>query len=97
MSELNGKVKFPVKVVMPYNTGSSDWTNRAQVVEQQMENLLGKDYIDIILLPYPPPGFLNATRRAGNYSFMEVRAWQQTGCLLFPGFQFTTSIEHTNR
>lgn len=71
MEELKGKVKFPVQVVMPYNTSSSDWTNRAQVIEQQMETLLGKDFIDIILLPYPPTGFLNATRRAGNYSFME--------------------------
>jgi len=71
MEELKGKVTFPVKVVMPYNTSSSDWTNRAQVIEQQMETLLGKDFIDIIILPYPPTGFLNATRRAGNYSFME--------------------------
>jgi oligopeptide transport system substrate-binding protein len=71
MSELNGKVTFPVKVPMPYNTGSSDWTNRTQVVEQQMENLLGKDFIDIIPLPYPATGFLNATRRAGNYALME--------------------------
>lgn len=71
MEELKGKVTFPVKIVMPYNTSSSDWTNRAQVIEQQMETLLGKDFIDIIILPYPPTGFLNATRRAGNYSFME--------------------------
>jgi oligopeptide transport system substrate-binding protein len=72
MEELKGTVTFPVKVPMPYNTGSTDWTNRGQVVEQQMENLLGKDFIDIILLPYPPTGFLNATRRAGNYALMEV-------------------------
>jgi oligopeptide transport system substrate-binding protein len=71
MTELNGKATFPVKVPMPYNTGSSDWTNRTQVVEQQMENLLGKDFIDIIPLPYPATGFLNATRRAGNYALME--------------------------
>lgn len=71
MDELKSQVKFPVKVVMPYSTGSTDGTNRAQVIEQQMENVLGKDFIDIILLPYPPTGYLKATRRAGNYSFME--------------------------
>ncbi|MGV8980495.1 peptide ABC transporter substrate-binding protein [Clostridium sp.] len=71
MQELKGKVTFPVKIVMPYSTAASDWTNRAQVIEQQMEKLLGADYIDIIILPYPPTGFLNATRRAGNYSLME--------------------------
>lgn len=72
LQELSGKATFPVKVVMPYNTGISDWTNRAQVIKQQMESLLGKDYIEIVLLPYPATGFLKATRRAGNYSFMEV-------------------------
>lgn len=71
LKELEGKAKFPVKIPMPYNTGSSDWTNRAQVVKQQLENLLGEDYIEIILLPYPPTGFLNATRRAGNYAIQE--------------------------
>ena len=71
MEELKGKATFPVKVVMPYSTATSDWANRAQVIEQQMETLLGKDYIDIIILPYPPTGFLDATRRAGNYSLME--------------------------
>lgn len=71
MAELRGKVNFPVKVVMPYNTGSTDWTNRVQVIEQQMENLLGKDFIDIIPLAHPPTGFLDGTRRNGNYSLQE--------------------------
>jgi len=71
MSELQGKAKFPVKVLMPYNTGLTDWTNRAQVIEQQLENLLGTDYIDVVIEAYPPTGFLDATRRAGNYALME--------------------------
>jgi oligopeptide transport system substrate-binding protein len=71
MEELKEQAKFPVQVVMPYNTGSTDGTNRAQVIEQKMENILGKDFIDIVLVPYPPTGFLKATRRAGNFSFME--------------------------
>lgn len=71
-AELEGTVTFPVQVVMPYNTGSSDWVHRVQVVEQQLENLLGRDYIEVVLMPHPPAGFLNGTRRAGNYSLMEV-------------------------
>lgn len=71
LAELKGKATFPVKVVMPYGTGGPDWANRAQVIKQQMENVLGKDYINIVLLPYQPTGFLNNTRRAGNYSLME--------------------------
>jgi oligopeptide transport system substrate-binding protein len=72
MAELEGKVTFPVQVVLPYNSGSSANADRAQVIEQQLETLLGKDYIDVVILPYPPTGYLNETRRAGNYSIQEV-------------------------
>ena len=56
---------------MPYNAGQTDWANRAQVMEQQLEAVLGKDYIDIIPVSFPATGFLNATRRAGNFAFQE--------------------------
>jgi len=72
MEELSAQgVTFPVKVYSPYNAGSTEWTNRAQVVEQQMEGLLGQDYIDIVIEGYPNTDFLNTTRRAGNYAWME--------------------------
>ena len=48
-----GKAKFPIKALMPHKTSVVDWANRVQVVEQQMENLLGTDYIDIIIEPKP--------------------------------------------
>ena len=72
MEELKGKVNFPVKVLMPYNTGNSEWANRAQVIEQQMENLLGKDYIDIVIEANPPTGFLNDVRRSGKFAMLEA-------------------------
>lgn len=70
MKELDGKVTFPVKVVFPYNTGKLEVVNRAQVIEQQLEKLLGIDYIDVIILPYPPTGYSKATRLANNYSLL---------------------------
>lgn len=69
--ELSGKAKFPVKVLMPYNTSGTEWPKRAQVVEQQLENLLGKDFIDVIPVGFPATGFLNNTRRAGKYALQE--------------------------
>ena len=72
MKELAGKATFPVKIPMPFNAGSTEWANRAQVVQQQLENLLGKDFIQVIPISYPPTGFLGATRRAGNYALQEV-------------------------
>lgn len=72
VAELGDTVEWPVKVVMPYNTGGSNNAMKAQVIEQQLENLFGDDIVDVFILPYPPSGYLSNTRRAGKYSFMEV-------------------------
>jgi len=62
---------LPVKILMPYNPTTANWDKECQVVEQQLENLLGKDYIDIIPEAGPSTGFLSATRRAGKYALMK--------------------------
>ncbi len=72
MTELKDQVTFPVKVMMPYNAGLTENTQRAQVVQQQLQKALGTDYIEVYIVPYPPSGFLNNTRRAGNYAIEEV-------------------------
>ncbi|MDR0906090.1 MAG: peptide ABC transporter substrate-binding protein [Oscillospiraceae bacterium] len=60
---------FPVIVYMPYNPTILDWEKQCVVIEQQMEGLLGSDYIDIVVEAGPTEGFLGATRRNGNYAF----------------------------
>ncbi|WDV45008.1 peptide ABC transporter substrate-binding protein [Clostridiaceae bacterium M8S5] len=72
MDDLKGSVTFPVKVMMPYNTGGSEASQRAQIVEQQLERTLGTDFVDVMIVPFPPSGYLGATRRAGNYALQEV-------------------------
>ena len=62
---------LPVKILMPYNPTTANWDKECQVVEQQLENLLGKDYIDIIPEAGPSTGFLSATRRAGKYALLK--------------------------
>ena len=71
MEELEGEVTFPIIVYMPFNSGGTEWGNRAQVIEQQMESLLGEDYIDIQISAHPPTNFLSEVRRVGNYAFLE--------------------------
>lgn len=63
---------FPIKVLSSYNPAVSSWPDEAQVVEQQLEALLGSDFIDIITEPGPTTGFLSAVRRAGNYALLKV-------------------------
>lgn len=62
---------FPVKMLMCYNPSTSNWANECQVVEQTIENILGTDYVDIIIQAGPDTGFLGAIRRTGNYAFMK--------------------------
>ncbi len=64
-------VTFPVKVLMRYNPATVDWDKECAVVEQQMEGLLGADFIDIISLAGPESNFLTEVRRSGDYAFMK--------------------------
>lgn len=72
MEELSGKVTFPIQILLPFSTSKVDTANRMQVIEQQMEGLLGTDYIDIILESRPSTGFSAQVRRPGAYSMMEM-------------------------
>lgn len=72
LQELKGKVTFPLRLVMPYRSSSVDAVNRMQIIEQQMEGLLGTDYIDIVLMSYPATGFNKEVRDAGNFSIIET-------------------------
>lgn len=64
-------VTFPVKVLMPYNPGTVNWDKECQVVKQQMETLLGSDFINIIVEQGPSDNFLTEVRRSGKYAFMK--------------------------
>lgn len=61
---------FPIKILMTYNPGTPYWGESCQIMEQQLEGLLGKDYIDIIVEAGPSTNFLSETRRAGKYAIM---------------------------
>jgi oligopeptide transport system substrate-binding protein len=72
MDELKDKVAFPITVVIPYNTASDDWSKRTQVVKQQLENLLGTDFIKVEIVANAPSEFNSNVRGAGQYSIMEM-------------------------
>ena len=74
MEELTAEgATFPVKVLMPYNPSSTNWDKECQVVEQQLEGLLGSDYIDVIVEAGPSTGFLSEVRRGGKIRADEVQ------------------------
>ena len=62
---------FPIKILTKYNPGTSGWDAECQIVEQQLEALLGTDFIDIIVEAGPSTGFLTAVRRSGDYALLK--------------------------
>lgn len=69
MAELESEgCSFPVIVYYPYNPNETNSDAMAQLVEQQLENLLGADYIDVVI-QQGNESFLSTVRRAGNYGF----------------------------
>ena len=61
---------FPVTVVLTYKTNDANWASQVQLIKDQMEEVLGKDYVNIVLYAGPADSFLTATRRSGKYSIM---------------------------
>lgn len=62
---------FPIQMYMRYNPDTANWDRECQVIEQQLEGLLGTDYIDIVVEAGPSTNFLSTVRRAGDYGFMK--------------------------
>lgn len=64
-------VTFPVKVLLLYNpnASSNNSDQEAQIVEQQLEGVLGTDYIDVVIEAGPSTSYLTA-RRTGMYGMM---------------------------
>ena len=61
---------FPVKVYMRYNPSTTNWDKECQIVEQQLEALLGSDYIDVVVEAGPSTNFLSMVRRTGDFGLM---------------------------
>ena len=57
---------FPVIVYYPYNPNETNSDSMAQLVEQQLEGLLGTDYIDVVI-QQGNENFLTMVRRSGDY------------------------------
>lgn len=62
---------FPIKVLMKYNPNVGDWDAECTYMEKQLEELLGTDYIDVIVEQGPTQDFLTSVRRSGDYGFMK--------------------------
>ena len=64
-------VTFPIKCVVNYN-GGTDWGNECTVLKQDLETLLGSDFIEVVIFNYGSQSFLAGTRRNRNYHLQKL-------------------------
>jgi oligopeptide transport system substrate-binding protein len=62
---------FPVKTLVSYNPNDKTWEAECGLLEQQLEEVLGKDFIDVVVVAGPSTNFLSTVRRAGKYGLMK--------------------------
>lgn len=64
-------VTFPVKMLVRYNPSTTNWEQECIVLEQQVEAVLGSDYVDVVIEAGPSENFISTIRRSSNYMFMK--------------------------
>ncbi len=62
---------FPIKMLVRYNPSTTNWDSECIVLEQQLESVLGTDYIDVIVEAGPSESFLSVVRRSSDWMFMK--------------------------
>lgn len=66
-------VTFPVVIPYYYNPSTPNMGDCNQVVEQQLEALLGTDYIDIIVMQGLATDYIATVRRPGKWGLFEAK------------------------
>lgn len=73
MTELKAAgAKFPIQIPFYYNPSTPNQGDSCQLIEQQLEKLLGSDYIDITVLAGPATNYISEVRRAGIWGLFEA-------------------------
>jgi len=62
---------FPVKILLRYRANSTDWANECIVIAQQIESLLGKDFVRFIVEAGPSQNFTSQVRERGDYAMLK--------------------------
>lgn len=90
---------FPIQCPMYYNPSNPNQDQCCQLFEQQLETLLGQDYIDITVLAGSATNYISETRSPGIWGFFE-QGWgpdYQDPATFFEPFNYKWSfgfLEH---
>ena len=64
-------VPLPIQIPVFYNPSTPNMDNSFQLIEKQLEELLGTDYIDITVYAGPTTNFIGEVRRPGKWGLYE--------------------------
>ena len=64
-------VTFPIQIPVFYNPSTANMDGAFQLIEKQLEELLGSDYIDITVIAGPSTNFIAEVRRPGGWGLYE--------------------------
>lgn len=62
---------FPVKILLRYRANSTDWANECIVLAQQIESILGKDFVKFVVEAGPSQNFTSQVRERGDYAMLK--------------------------
>ena len=63
---------FPIAIPVVYNPSTANQDGSYQLIEKQLEELLGSDYIDITVSAGPTTNFIAEVRRPGGWGLFEA-------------------------
>lgn len=64
-------VKFPIQIPIYYNPSEPNQDQNCQLIEKQLEDLLGNDYINITVFAGPSTNYIGEVRRPGIWGLFE--------------------------
>lgn len=66
-------VKFPIKILMPYDPSKEGWVKEAYLAEAMIESILGRNFVDVIVEAGNDTGFTTSVIESGKYAFTKCR------------------------
>lgn len=66
-------VKYPIKILMPYDPSVDGWVKEAYKAELMIEAALGRNFVDVIVEAGNDTGFTASVIESGKYAFTKCR------------------------
>lgn len=88
-------VKYPIKILMPYDPSVEGWVKEAYKAELMIEAALGRNFVDVVVEAGNDTGFTTSVIESGKYAFTKCRWGANFSDPLTWAEPFTDDYEYT--